>query len=152
MKKTLIGILAIAIVTSLAACGETKEKESGDTTAVTSGNQVSSETETKTETENKNEEKVDPEDEARYESVALEYDKAIAELISGDFETEDEIAKNYPLVSDVLAIHIARYASEGVEITYNYLDIDNNGVKEMIAGANNSSAVIYSYDTNLIFF
>lgn len=137
MKKVVLGFLAVIATASLMACNNQKEIVPQNNIPVVEDkdNNVS---EVKKLTK-----------EEMYSSLIGDYKKAISEYDIDDIEIDEKINNKYPLISSTLLMHITRYAKEGVELTYNYYDIDKNGVDELLVGASDSIGAIYTYDSNL---
>ena len=52
----------------------------------------------------------------------------------------------YPFVNSVLLAHVLRYSGEGVKLTYDFNDINRDGVDELLVGVGNGLGAIYTYD------
>ena len=137
MKKLLLIALAVLVVACLAACGEKKEPENKPVDEVVSG-EVSTTTEPTDLPNTQNAE--------LYEAVTDDYRAAFAFFSLDDVDGEEKLAEECKLVSTTLVAHICRYSDAGTEVTYNYYDIDKNGVDELIVGANGAPGAIYTYD------
>ncbi len=81
-----------------------------------------------------------------YGDVINSYKKAYEEYDIEDYESEDKIPAKYDLVSLTLITHVARYSEDGTVLTYEYYDIDKNGVDELIVGASGAPGAIYSFN------
>ena len=123
MKKLLIGILAIIAVICLAACEEKKEPEVTTPTVVDSG-----ETNTTTEPEFLPASQSDE----MYQKVIDDYKGALATFNLEDIDAEEKMLNEYGYVNPNLVVHLTRYADTGAEITFDFYDIDKNGIKEFI--------------------
>ena len=137
MKKLLIGILAIIAVICLAACEEKKEPEVTTPTVVDSG-----ETNTTTEPEFLPASQSDE----MYQKVIDDYKGALATFNLEDIDAEEKMLNEYGYVNPNLVVHLTRYADTGAEITFDFYDIDKNGIKEFIVGVDGAPEAIYSYD------
>ena len=84
--------------------------------------------------------------EKMYEEVINSYKNAYDEFDIEDYESGEKIASKYDLVSLTLIEHVARYSIDGVELTYEYYDIDGNGIDELIVGASGAPGAIYSFN------
>ncbi len=133
MKRLLLVVLVVFILFSFVACGKKGETpEEGANTP----NEGSSNTPEEAVLSN----------EEMYGELITKYQDLIAEFDLGDVEAEEKLPD---IVSDTLIMHIARYAQEGVSLTYAFYDIDKNGVDELLIGADNGLGAIYSYDKDL---
>ncbi len=130
MKKIIFSILAIIMVVSLVAC----KKKSVEPIQEEITPSVQEET------------SVSPSHEEMYSSIVSNYQKALTEYDLEDLEIDEKLANQYPLLNINLLMHLARYANEGVSLTHSFYDIDNNGVDELLVGANNAIGAIYTYD------
>ena len=86
--------------------------------------------------------------EEMYEGIIKDYKGAISEFNFEDMDIEEKLQNKYDMVSMTLIEHVYRYKENGVKLTYNFYDIDKNGVDELLVGADNSIGAIYSYDSN----
>ena len=86
--------------------------------------------------------------EEMYEDVISSYKNAYEEYDMEDYESEDKILAKYDLVSIALIEHVARYEENDVALTYEYYDIDKNGIDELIVGASGAPGAIYSFNKN----
>ena len=138
MKRFLLFVLAVITVFSLVACGEQNkpEKTSGEP-AVKSG-EVTTTPEPADLPDTQNDE--------LYESVTNDYKAAFAFFSLDDVDGIEKLEEECKLVSSTLVAHICRYSDDGAELTYDYYDIDKNGVDELIVGASKAPGAIYSYD------
>lgn len=134
MKKVILGVLAVLAISSLVACENQKEVEPihQDTTIV-ENNENTNNVESLT-------------NEEMYNTLIDDYKKAFAEYDLEDMDIDEKIEQNYNMLNLSLLAHVARYANNGIELTYNFYDIDKNGVDELIVGASGSNGAIYSYD------
>ena len=138
MKRKFLGILAIIAIFGLAACGSKQE---------VNPNPDLNNNETVISTSENNEPAILT-DEEKYESVLNEYKNAISEFSFEDISSEESIENKYGMVSLTLIEHVTRYKDDGIKLTYNFYDIDKNGVNELLVGASGSIGAIYSYDSN----
>ena len=136
MRKVLICILAVLTVLSLAACQKQEEVKPSDNNVET--NVI----------ENVQDEPKKLTNEEMYAGIIEDYKKAMDEIDLDDFDSIDALTVKYDYVNVWLLEHVARYAEEGVKLTYSYYDIDKNGIDELVVGASGSMAAIYSYDLN----
>ena len=86
--------------------------------------------------------------EEMYGDVINSYKNAYKEYDMEDYESEDKILAKYDLVSITLIEHVLRYEENDVSLTYEYYDIDQNGVDELIVGASGAPGAIYSFNKN----
>lgn len=84
--------------------------------------------------------------EEMYGDVINSYKNAYKEYDMEDYESEDKILAKYDLVSITLIEHVLRYEENDVSLTYEYYDIDQNGVDELIVGASGAPGAIYSFN------
>lgn len=141
MRKILLGILAVIIIIGLVACGNQKEgnnvsDNSNDINIVTNDNQ------------NQSLETNDLTDGEMYEGIISNYKNAVAEYDLEDIDSDTNLEQKYPLVNSSLIMHIARYSSEGVKLTYAFYDVNKDGTDELLVGADNACGAIYSYNKN----
>lgn len=80
--------------------------------------------------------KTQEEEDNRYSKLLNDYREA---LKNPNYDGSNE------LINDVLISHIKRYNDE--KLKYSFYDIDGNGIKELIIGADGKPQAIYSYDT-----
>lgn len=134
MKKIILLLLAVLIMTSLVACEGQKENEpipTPDNTIIDDGG--------------KQQETV-PTIEEMYGALMKDYEAALSEYDLEDFESDMTIGDKYPMVSTSLIAHIARYADNDVKLSYINYDVDNNGIQELLVGASGNIGAIYSYN------
>ena len=81
-----------------------------------------------------------------YKSVLDDYKKALNEPDIESFQSNKNIENKYNLVNLTLIEHIYSYQNEGINLTYGFYDIDKNGIKDLLVGANDNLGAIYSYD------
>jgi len=134
MKKLFLVVLAIIAVVCLAACGEKKEPEKVSGETVVSG-EVSNIPEAISSTSAE-----------KYQAVIDDYKAAAAEFDLDDIDGEEKITAKYGYVNPSLIMHYARYKDTGIDFTFGYYDIDNNGVDELIVGLGGAAGAIYTYD------
>jgi len=82
--------------------------------------------------------------ETMYEEVISSYKNAYEELDLEDYESEEKILAKYDMVSMTLIEHVKRYEDNDISLTYEFYDIDSNGVDELIVGASGAPGAIYS--------
>ncbi|MCR5186436.1 MAG: hypothetical protein K6D97_04895 [Clostridia bacterium] len=124
----------------------TKGEKAAD--ANTSANRTSVEKANTISEENDKEEKASFSNDDRYKDVISQYKEAYETFDLDNFESEEEISSKYNLVNPSLIVHVAQYSENGVELTYEYYDVDQNGVDELIVGASGAAGAIYSFDEN----
>ena len=137
MKKLFLIALAVLVVACLAACGEKKEPENKPVDEVVSGEVATTPEPTDV---------ADTQNAELYEAVINDYKAAFAFFSLDDIDGEEKLAEECKLVNTALVAHICRYSDAGAELTYDYYDIDKNGVDELIVGVSDSPEAIYSYD------
>ena len=142
MKKLLIGILSVLAIASLAACGNQDDIKSSSNNSTNSAVQNNVEQDVKPNDVQNTQTVSDAE---KYKEVIDEYKNAMGEVNLENIGDE-EILNKYPLISETLVTHVARYKDEGVKLTYSFYDIDKNGVNELLVGASGSVGAIYTYD------
>ena len=98
------------------------------------------------EEEKESKEKSELSNDSIYKEVIDSYKNAYKEYDLEDFESEDKILAKYDMVSITLIEHVLRYEEDGVSLTYEFYDIDKNGIDELIIGASGAPGAIYSYD------
>ena len=152
MKKVVLALLAMIAVISLVACGNKKEErvttnDNNNVSAVTDGgNTQENVTNDSGNAEVITDKTQSSTDEKKYESIINNYKNALAEYDLEDIDSDTNIEQKYPMVNLSLLMHIARYSSEGVKLTFAFYDVDKNGVNELIVGADNAIGAIYSFD------
>ena len=111
---------------------------------------IENEADVKTVLEEETEDKVDNKlsNEEMYSKVIDDYKNASKEIDLEDFDSIEKAGSKYELVNTLLIEHVKRYSEQGVALTYEYYDIDKNGVDELIMGASGAPGAIYSYDKN----
>ena len=141
MRKILLCILSVMVVIGLTACGNQKEENkvsdnNDNTKIITNDNQ------------NQSLETNDLTDEEKYEGMINDYKNAIAEYSLEDIDSDAKLEQKYSLVNLSLIMHIARYSSKGVKLTYAFYDVNKDGTDELLVGADNACGAIYSYNKN----
>lgn len=131
----IIAIFAIAAMILLTGCEKNKEENN----TIVSNQTEEKETVT---------DEIDPRKEEMYGEVISNYENALAEYDLNDLEAEERIKEKYNLEDTTLLMHLARYSSNEIKLTKMFYDIDKNGTDELILGASNAMAVIYTFDKN----
>lgn len=86
-----------------------------------------------------------------YKEVIDSYKNAYKEFDFEDMDIEEKLEAKYKLVSLTLIEHVARYHEDGINLTYEFYDINNDGTDELIVGASGSPGAIYSLsDENVV--
>lgn len=128
IKKAIVAIILIcACIFILTGCEKNQDNTAIDNQVKDTENAVST-------------------NEERYEEVISNYKKALSEYDLDNLESDEEIEKKYDIKDTTLLMHITRYAQDGVKLTHAFYDIDKNGIDELILGAENAIAVVYSFD------
>lgn len=148
MRKGLISIVLVLIVLlaiSLVGCSKNDNnvKDSNNEDALY--NRVS-ENEAKSSSDKSND--IPAESSDIYEGIIANYKNAVAEYDLEDIDSDAKLEQKYPLINLSLIMHIARYSSEGVKLTYAFYDVNKDGTNELLVCADNACGAIYSYDKN----
>lgn len=139
MKKLLIGIIAIILVIGLTACNETQETvtEAPQTTElVTTNEKVELELDTL----------LDSPSGDIYQDIIDDYTYVLNHYDIEKFEEEEQFFIDAGRSNTSLIFHILRNKDAGAEVTFAHYDIDQNGIEELMVGANGAYGAIYSFD------
>ena len=125
MKKKVLLVLAVLSLASLVACGSQKEnlpsENQPESQVVENAGLETSATENEAEVGGQI-----PSTENMYGDLITDYKNALSEYDLEDLDAEEKAISKNSLISGTLLTHVARYAGNGVELTYQFYDLNKD--------------------------